>query len=246
MTRVLVFAPHPDDDVIGCGGSIAKHVAKGNMVGVVYMTSGDIGSLAHSPEEIAAIRETEARQAAKCLGISKVHFFKNFDGYLNFTWDNLVRITTILREFQPNVVYIPHEDDKHRDHRKTCELVAEACEWSSSPRAPVCGQNVWRVGTILCYEVGTPVRDCTYVEDITDFIDIKLRALDFHASQMHNLNYVEAVRSLNRFRGITTGGGNYCECFQVLKATNLFSADIEEGLSTGRGTGRRTADSGRR
>lgn len=224
MTKILVFSPHPDDDVIGCGGSIAKHVAKGNTVGVVYMTSGDIGSLAHSPGEIASIRETEARQAAKYLGISEVHFFNNHDGYLNCTWDNLVRITALLREFRPDIVYIPHEDDRHRDHRKTHELVTEACGWSGSPRAPVCGKNLWVVGTILCYEVGTPVRDCSYVEDITDYIDTKSKALAFHSSQLNNLDYNEAVRSLNRFRGITTGGGTYCECFQIIKATNLFSA----------------------
>jgi LmbE family N-acetylglucosaminyl deacetylase len=222
MAKVLVFAPHPDDDVIGCGGSMAKHVAKGNTVGVVYMTSGDIGSLAHLPDEIASIREAEARQAAGFLGISEVHFFKNLDGHLNCTWDNLVRITTLLREFRPNIVYIPHQDDKHRDHRKTHELVVEACGWSGSPRAPVCGQHLWRVDTILCYEVGTPVQDCSYVEDITDFIGIKLQALALHTSQLHNLDYDEAVRSLNRFRGITTGRGVYCECFQILEATDLF------------------------
>ncbi len=221
MANVLVFAPHPDDDVIGCGGSIAKHIAKGNTVGVVYMTSGDIGSLAHLPDEIAAIREAEARQAAELLHISSVHFFKNLDGYLNCTWDNLVRITTLLREFRPDIIYIPHGDDKHRDHRQTYELVVEACSWAGSPRAPVCGQHLWRVGTILCYEVGTPVQDCSYIEDITAFIDVKLRALALHASQLHNLDYGEAVRSLNRFRGITTGGGTYCECFRVLKATDL-------------------------
>lgn len=67
MKRVLVFSPHPDDDVIGSGGSIAKHIHNGNNVAVVFMTSGDIGSLIHASNDMVLIRESEARKAAEYL-----------------------------------------------------------------------------------------------------------------------------------------------------------------------------------
>jgi LmbE family N-acetylglucosaminyl deacetylase len=66
--QALVVAPHPDDDVIGCGGSIIRHIRRGHTVTVVYMTSGEAGSLVHPKEELRLIREAEAREAASLMG----------------------------------------------------------------------------------------------------------------------------------------------------------------------------------
>jgi N-acetylglucosamine malate deacetylase 1 len=222
VRKVLVFAPHPDDDVIGCGGSILKHVGNGNMVGVVYLTSGDIGSLAYSSGEMTAIREAEAEKAAKILGVSQTHFLKNPDGGLSHNRENMMRITTLLRAFQPDIVYIPHQYDEHRDHRIAFDLAVEACLWAGSPRAQECGPQPWYVGTILCYEVGTPLREVHYVEDISTVIKTKLAAMAVHESQLAYLQYPEAIEHLNRLRGITTGQGIYCECFQVVKVSEIF------------------------
>lgn len=60
MERILVFSPHPDDDIIGCVGSIAKHIQQGDQVSIIYMTSGEAGSLESKPEELIQIREEEA------------------------------------------------------------------------------------------------------------------------------------------------------------------------------------------
>ncbi|HML90395.1 MAG TPA: PIG-L family deacetylase [Methylomusa anaerophila] len=219
---MLVFSPHPDDDVIGCGGSILKHVKKGNVVSVVHITSGDSGSLIYSPGQTISIREDEADKAAKFLGISEVHFFRNADGNLSYTWENLSRIISLLRSLRPDVVYLPHKQDSHRDHRITHELVSESCLRAGSPEAQECGQQLWSVGVILCYEVGTPLPEVNYVEDISEWMEAKVEAMRLHKSQLANLAYDEAVRHLNRLRGITTGRGAYCECFQVLKVSELF------------------------
>jgi LmbE family N-acetylglucosaminyl deacetylase len=218
----LVFAPHPDDDVLGCGGSIIKHAGRGNTVGVVYVTSGGCGSLTHGVDETAAIRETEARKAAVLLGISEVHFLRNPDGQLSYSVENLSSMTRLLRDFRPDVVYLPHQHDEHRDHRVTHELVLEACLRAGSPRAPECGGTLWPVGIMLCYEVGTPLPQVNYVEDISGEMEAKVAAMRLHESQLANLRYDEAIRHLNRLRGITTGLGAYCECFQVLRVAELF------------------------
>ncbi|MDR3588232.1 MAG: PIG-L family deacetylase [Negativicutes bacterium] len=222
MQKVLVFAPHPDDDVIGCGGSILKHVGRGNVVGVVYLTSGDNGGLGYSPDELMTIREVEAGKAAQFLGVSRTFFLRNPDGNLGYTRDNIVRLTTLLREFRPDVAYIPHRYDEHRDHRAAYELAVESCLWAGSPRAQECGCEPWRVGTVLCYEVGTALREVNYVEDISAMIKTKLAAMAMHESQLVCLQYTEAVEHLNRLRGINTGQGMYCECFEVLRVAALF------------------------
>jgi LmbE family N-acetylglucosaminyl deacetylase len=64
--RILVFAPHPDDDILGCGGSMAWHVQQGHQLKVIYLTSGESGSLDFSKDQLAALREQEAWAAALC------------------------------------------------------------------------------------------------------------------------------------------------------------------------------------
>lgn len=222
MQKVLVFSPHPDDDVIGCGGSILKHVQKGNVVSVMYITSGEIGSLLHGTKELTRIREAEASKAAEFLGVSETHFLRNPDGYLSYTKQNLVQIISLIRGFKPNVVYTPHQYDEHRDHRITYDLVVESCLQAGRAMVEECSLELWSAKTILAYEVGTLLQEVNYVEDITNVIESKIQAMRMHESQIINLQYDEAIRNMNRLRGITTGKGVYCECFRVLKAEDLF------------------------
>lgn len=217
MVRVLVFSPHPDDELIGCGGSISKHLKQGNEVTVVYMTSGEAGSLKHSKEELAKTREKEAAEASKILGVKDLIFLRNPDGYLEYNKDNLVKIIGIIRDKKPDLVYLPHKNDAHKDHMKTNELVIEAVGRAAGPWFQECRGEPWSVNTVLCYEVWTPLQEISYVEDITDFINLKIKALEQYKSQIQDIQYDEAVKGLNRYRGVMTGKGEYCECFQVLK-----------------------------
>lgn len=219
--KVLIFAPHPDDDLIGCGGSIAKHVKQGNDVKVIYITSGDAGSLKHSKEELAKIREEEARKAAKILGVEDLVFLRNQDGYVEYNKKNLTDIVNIIREEKPGLVYIPHKNDAHTDHMKTHELVVESIGRASGPWFQECKGEPWSVDTLLCYEVWTPLQEISYTEDITKFIGLKIKALEQHKSQIQDIPYDKAVKGLNRYRGVMTGNGEYCECFQVLKISKI-------------------------
>jgi LmbE family N-acetylglucosaminyl deacetylase len=219
MMKVLVFSPHPDDDLIGCGGSIAKQLKKGNEVKIVYMTSGEAGSLKYSKEELGGIREEEMKKAASFLGVSGLVFLRNADGYLEYDQDNLIKIVNIIREEKPDLIYLPHEKDNHRDHINTYKLVNDAIMRAAGPWFQECCAHSWQVKTVLCYEVWTPLQEISYVEDISDFIELKVKALKYHESQLKDINYDEAVKCLNRYRGIMTGQGRYCECFQVLKVS---------------------------
>lgn len=220
--NILVVAPHPDDDVIGCGGSIAKHRSNGHNVHVVYMTSGDAGSIKISKKILGETREKEAVEALCVLGVSGHTFLRLPDGYVSVDDDILKRFIELIRETKPNVVYIPHAHDAHRDHKRTHKIVAEAVRRAGDEAFQECKGKPWSVGTVLCYEVWTPIQAVTYVEDVTKFMDKKLEAIRKHASQVAIVPYDDLVQGLNRYRGGMTGRGTYCECFQILRADKVF------------------------
>jgi LmbE family N-acetylglucosaminyl deacetylase len=102
--------PHPDDDVIGCGGSLLKYRAAGAEVSVIYLTSGDAGARQLRREEIGAIREEEARAAA-AMNIKDLTFLRLPDGLLSSRADAVPRLVSLVRDARPDVVYLPHAAD---------------------------------------------------------------------------------------------------------------------------------------
>lgn len=218
MEKVLVLAPHPDDELIGCGGSLTRHVRQGDQVGVVYLTSGESGSLQSSSQELALRREAEAREAATLLGITDLTFLRFPDGYLEFNQRTLDAMVTVIRAKQPDRIYLPHSLEAVPDHQLTHRLVMEGIRRAEGPWHQHCGSSPWQVNTVLGYEVWTPLTAVGHSQDISEYIDIKLRALRLHHSQITSIPYDQAVEGLNRYRGIMTGQGQYCECFQLLRA----------------------------
>lgn len=221
MAEILVFAPHPDDDVIGCGGSIRKHIENGNNVSIVYLSSGEAGSLNYSKAELALIRENEARSAARIQGVSRLIFMRIPDGYIRCTENNLIALVNILREIMPSCVYLPHASESVLDHREAHHLIMEACGRSAGPWFQECSGDPWNVARILAYEVWTPLSRISYVEDISLYMDNKLEALRAHQSQLTDISYDQAIEGFNRYRGIMTGSCLYAECFEVIKAGDL-------------------------
>ena len=219
--RVLVFAAHPDDDIIGCGGSLAKHVALGDQVSVCYMTSGDSGSLDISKGELARIREGEAKRAASVIGFHDLTFLKNPDGYLECDKRNLKNVVELIRTKKPNIIYVHHQSEGHQDHRTTCSLVLESIGRAGGPFFQEFRGKPWTVDTVLTYEVYPPLCKFNYVQDISKFINKKIVALRKHESQIRGVRYDEAAKALARYRGAMTGKGRYCEVFEIMKVSIL-------------------------
>jgi N-acetylglucosamine malate deacetylase 1 len=220
--RVLVIAPHPDDDAIGCGGSIVQHARRGDSVHIVYVTSGEHGSPVYTPSELATIREGEAAKGAAILGAESTTFLRQPDGNVSYSIDLVNQFIQLIRTEKPDVLYLPHSSDGHKDHQQAFGIVMEAVGRAQGNSFPEWGGKAWNIETILGYEVWTPMRGFQYVNDVSNEIEVKLSALREHTSQLANVQYDEAVRALNRFRGIMTEHGPYCECFEVLKVTRLF------------------------
>ena len=219
MEKLLVFAPHPDDDVIGCGGTIARNIAQGNQAVIVYLTSGEAGSLGCSPAQLLSLREEEATNAAALLGVSDLVFLHQPDGYISWNQKLLETLVSIIRSRQPSMIFLPHGREEVRDHQQSCQIILEACKRAAGPWFPACGRQSWSVDKILAYEVWTPLDRYNLTVDISAFMQLKLTALREHKSQLTDIAYDEAVQGLNRYRGITSGTGQYAECFQLIKTT---------------------------
>lgn len=202
--NVLVIAPHPDDESIGCGGTICLHTTRGNHVGVVFLTSGEF-ALSNLPREEAwAIRESEAKEAARILGIPDVTFLRRPDHYLeNGIAEAAVELTPLLLRQQPQLIYMPHGSDGHPDHRACRPIVLAAL--SASAISPP---------ELLGYEVWTPVSEFDRAEDISPTMERKLQAVRAHRSQLKQIRYDQGVAALNQYRGIMTQAGDYVEVFQ--------------------------------
>jgi len=198
--NVLVLAPHPDDEAVGCGGSLRLHVERGDRVVAVFMTSGELGLESLPLEEARRIREAEAGAAAQILGLSALHFLRQPDWYLG---DNLpaarAALEPLLQREQPGVIYVPHAAEWHPDHRAAFTLVAEM-----SLPAEV---------EIRCYEVWTPLAEHGEVEDITSTMAIKLRAVRCYRSQLASFRYDRAVQGLAAYRGALAAKTRYAEVF---------------------------------
>ena len=208
MNRVLVLAPHPDDESIGCGGTLCRHVQQGDTVHVVFLTSGEQGGHGRPEEEIIRVREHEARNAAKILGIRHLEFWREPDGAVRATRSAVTRLREKLAEFQPHTIYVSHNRDIHPDHRGAVRLLSRALkDWRGT--SPV----------VFMYEIWTPTQQLDHIVDITSYLKKKLAAVRAYRSQCAAIGLVAAIRGLNRYRGEMHSwpGGSYAEVFTRLK-----------------------------
>src|SRR5262249_44922164 len=145
--NVLVLAPHPDDETIGCGGAICLHVQRRERVVAVFLTSGELG-LKHLPLAQAwDIRGHEARRAGKILELSELHFLRQPDWQLG---DGIQKaaaaLRPILKSETPNRIYLPHPQEWHPDHQAALPVLRAAFKG-----ARIIAPELW------CYEVWTPI-----------------------------------------------------------------------------------------
>ena len=214
-SRVLVLAPHMDDEVIGCGGVLARHVAAGARVAVAYMTDGrgpapspagvTATEIAASRLEVSATRRREAHAAAAILGIEELYFLDAIDGSLRPDDVVVEALARRVTELRPEIIYLPFAMDMHGDHWQT-NLVFAACVDRLPPR-------LLQHAVCRGYEVGTPAV-ANRLADITAVMDVKRAALRAFPSQLEHKDYVRCVEGLNAYRSITFGRGRgYAEAF---------------------------------
>ena len=210
MKRVLVISPHPDDEAIGCGGTLRAHALAGDRVEVVFLTSGEAGGHGTPPDETARIRELEAKNAAHILGVRTIEFWQQPDSKLRVTKDLVERLRTKLNCFQPQAIYVTHDREMLGDHAAAARLVKQALtNFSTGNGKP----------EVLMFEVWTPLQKMDHIVDISRYVKTKLRAIRAYKSQCDVMSFDEAALALNRYRGEMHSwpGGDYAEIFKHLK-----------------------------
>ena len=212
--KVLVIAAHPDDEVLGCGGTIARHADAGDQVHILIVAEGATSrqlqrDRIQASEELSALGKA-ANTAGSVLGTAGVELLDLPDNRLDSIdrLDLIKQIEDRINYHQPQVIYVHHAGDVNVDHRRLHEAVITACR-------PTPGQSVRRM---LSYEVASssewqppgsaPTFTPNWFIDISSQWDRKREALLAYASEMRawpHARSLEALEHLARWRGAQVG-----------------------------------------
>lgn len=212
---ILAFGAHPDDVELGCSGTILKEISLGKTVGIVDLTRGELGTRGS-----AEIRDQEASDAAKILGVSVRENLNMRDGFFVNDENHQLEIIKMIRKYQPEIVLCNAIDDRHIDHGKGSKLVSDACFLS----------GLLKIETVLDVEIQKPWRpklvyhyiqwkniEPDFVVDITGFTDKKIESILAYRSQFYDpdskepespissKNFLESLNYRSRDLGRLTG-----------------------------------------
>ena len=219
MTRVLIVAPHPDDETLGCGGTLLKHIHSGHDVHWLIVTALTEKS-GYSNERIQQ-RRKEIETVAKQYGMSSFRCLNYPTTQLDtFPMSELVvSIGQVFKDLAPNRVYLPFPGDVHTDHRYVFDAALACTKWFRYPS----------VSSVLAYETLSetefgispqgPVFSPNYFVDISDHLEGKLEILGHYPSELGLFPFPrsrEAVRAQAALRGATIGC-DAAEAFMILR-----------------------------
>lgn len=213
--KVLVVAAHPDDEILGCGGTIAKHVKKGDKVHCIILAEGITSRDKIRNRELHQKELTElgvaAQKANQILGVHTLRLLDFPDNRMDSVdrLDIIKVVEDLINEFKPDIVYTHHIGDVNIDHRRIHEAVITACR-------PIPGNHF--VKQILFFETASstewmtpgsaPAFSPNWYVDISETLELKLDALRAYECEMREWPHarsVEALKYLAHWRGANIG-----------------------------------------
>ncbi|CUB02766.1 PIG-L deacetylase family protein [Marinomonas fungiae] len=214
--RIAILAPHPDDEIFGCGASASKWQAQGKQVKSFVLTAGVVRNEFSDQSDAeqkrlakALLRANESKAAAKVLGLPEPEFLNAQDGEL---WDNVMIASELaerLQAWQPTTIVAPSIWEMHRDHRATAEIAIRLA------------QTLPSVKRLCFYEIGVPLI-ANVIEDVTAFKSLKWQAMQCFLSQLASQHYAEQINGLNIYRTYTLGlDTQYAEAFYSVDVAEL-------------------------
>lgn len=207
--KILVVAAHPDDEVLGCGGAMARHADQGDQVDVLILGSGALSRTEGTPHQAEALR-VQAREAGRILGAREVHVCDFPDNRFDQVdrLDIVKRVEEEVARSAPEVIYTHHGGDLNVDHRRTFEAVVTSCR----------PQGTMPVRRILSFEVpsstewhsptAAPPFSPNVFVDVAASLARKLEALQAYAGEVRAFPHprsVEALKALAAWRGAASG-----------------------------------------
>ncbi len=217
--NILVLAPHPDDESLGCGGTVKLLTQAGVQVDVILMTRGENGldaplqQPAAVHEQLAQAREAEARAACAVLGVRDVQFLSGIDGGLMHQPHLVKALASLLQAGNYQRIFAPWYGEAHPDHVATFRLLQRAL--AESLQRPA----VW------LYEVWTPLVPTDHVP-IDATIASKRAAIEQHQSQLDCLDYLNAFVGLAAYRALACPPSRYAEAFLTMDTPTLLNLKL--------------------
>ena len=233
---ILVFGAHPDDAELGAGATIAKEIARGKKVGVIDLTRGELGTRG-TPE----LRDAEAAEAARILGLSVRENMEFADGFFRNDTEHQLALIRQIRRFRPEVVLCNAIDDRHIDHARGSSLVSDSCFLSGLVKIDTRlegyeeWQEPWRPKQVYHY-IQWKNLEPDFAVDVTGFIEKKMEAIRAFSSQFYDpdspepdtpissKNFTDSIvyraRDLGRLIGV-----EYAEGFTVERPLAVSSLD---------------------
>lgn len=221
--RVLVVAPHPDDETLGCGGSIARHADEGDEVSILSVvrrepTATQLGRDQDDDDELL--------RAAAVLG---AHLLEPLNLDSRSVLDHrraLVGVVRALRRIRPQIVYIPHAEESDQEHRAVNEITREALWIASSTELMNEGIPCESPQVVLGYEVWTPLAHPALIRDIAPTLSRKLEAIaEYRSQDTHALQ--RAASGLAAYRGGMFGSSSAAEAFGVVMLSNRLLLQVK-------------------
>ncbi|MEO0527208.1 MAG: bacillithiol biosynthesis deacetylase BshB1 [Bacteroidota bacterium] len=231
---ILVFGAHPDDAELGAGGTIAKEVASGKKVGIIDLTRGELGT-----RGTAEIRDKEAEDAGKVLGVSVRENMEFADGFFINDREHQLGIIRMLRKYRPEIVLCNAIDDRHIDHGKGSSLVSDACFLSGLIKIDTklegddAWQDAWRPKQVYHY-IQWKNLEPDFVVDVSGHIEKKTQAIEAYGSQFYDpksnepdtpissKNFIDSIiyraRDMGRLVGVEHAEGFTAERYIAVKS----------------------------
>lgn len=222
MKNILILAPHPDDEILGCGATISKNIKLGNSVTIAILTNANKTDPERYTEEKLLNVRNEAKSAANLLGVKEV-LFEDFpapalDQYPGYKMAEA--ISKILKYVKPNVMYIPYRGDIHNDHK----AIFDAAMVAARPVGEYYVKTIYAYETLSETEWAYPFTGEYFVPTVYETVshqdfNAKLQAMQCYKSQVKkfpNPRSLETLEALAKFRGSTVGAER-AEAFVLIR-----------------------------
>lgn len=219
MSKVLVVAPHPDDETLGCGGTLLKHKSQGDEI--VWLIITDISEEEGFTAEKVAARNQEIQLATKVYKYNEVYNLSFPTTKLDaFPLGQIIeKVSAVMRKENPDIIYLPYRGDVHSDHKIVFDAVISCTKWFRYPS----------VKRVLCYETlsetdfginpdNNGFRPNVFVK-IEDYIEEKIKIIKIYESELGCFPFPrseQAIRALAMLRGAASGC-KAAEAFMLLK-----------------------------
>lgn len=223
MKNVLVVAPHADDEILGCGGVIAKHLEAGDQVFIAIMTNAAVGAPELFDAEAIEIIRAEAKRSHALLDVTETAYFDfpapQLEQYPQYKIASV--LNQLIREKQIDTLFIPHKGDLHLDHG----VIYNACLVAARPVPGQCVKHIYAYETLSETEWGHPTPEAVFIPRrfvvlSEQNFEKKLAAMECFQSQLKdfpNTRSLEAIRNLAALRGATVGAP-FAEAFDIIRS----------------------------